>query len=79
MDKEIEKLADIYFMIEDLILKKLERELCYGDDCLCNEPTNFFIVDDTNIIGYCLNCGGSISWQNINTSGMNVRNVKAKS
>ncbi len=62
MDEETIKLADTYFTIEEVILKRLERELCYGDDCLCNEPTRFCIVDDEYIaVCYCLNCGGNIN------------------
>lgn len=62
MDEENITLADMYFTLEELILKRLERELCFGDDCLCDEPTRFCIVDDNNIVGYCLNCGGNIEW-----------------
>lgn len=61
MNTEIKTLADMYFTLEELILKKLERELFYGDDCCCDEPTRFCIVDDDNIVCYCLNCGGNIN------------------
>ena len=61
MDTELQNLASQYFDIEATILKRIEYLPEYGEDCKCEEQERFFIVDDDNIIGYCLNCGGSVS------------------
>lgn len=58
MDENLAKLSSIYFQLEEVILKQVEKLPEYGNKCECDEPTNFFIVDDDTIIGYCLNCGG---------------------
>jgi len=61
MNIELQNLASQYFDIEATILKRIEYLPEYGKSCECNEPTNFFMVYDTDIIGYCLNCGGSVN------------------
>lgn len=60
MNRELQNLASQYFDIEATILKRLEQLPEYGKNCNCDEPSNFFIVDDDNIVGYCLNCGGNV-------------------
>lgn len=57
---ELEKLADEYFTIEEKILNKIKDLPNYGEECDCNEPDRFCIVDDGVISCFCLNCGGEI-------------------
>jgi len=57
---ELEKLADEYFNIEADIVNKIADLPNYGNDCDCDEPNRFCIVDDDIISCFCLNCGGNI-------------------
>lgn len=57
---EIEKLADEYFTIEEKILSELKKLPNYGNECGCDTPNRFCIVDDDSMACYCLNCGGNI-------------------
>lgn len=62
LNDEIERLASMYFITEDLILKKIAKLPEFGKPCKCNDSTNFMIVDNDIIVGYCLNCGGDIDF-----------------
>jgi len=59
---EIEKLVDEYFTIEEKILSKIKDLPTYGEECDCNDPNRFCIVDDDVISCFCINCGGEINY-----------------
>ncbi len=59
---EIEELGTLYFATEQKILNKISELQNNGKECDCDEPSEFCIVDDDNVVKYCLNCGGRINW-----------------
>lgn len=59
--RQIERLADEYFTIEEKILSEIKKLPNYGKECDCDETNRFCIVDDDSISCYCLNCGGEIN------------------
>ncbi len=59
---ETEELATLYFATEQTILNKISFLPNNGKECDCDEPSGFCIVEDDNVLKYCLNCGGEMSW-----------------
>lgn len=62
-DEKIINLASAYFTLEEIILDMISKLPEYGKDCNCRDSDRFSIVDDGIIVRYCLNCGGTITWQ----------------
>lgn len=60
---EIEELVTLYCTTERKILDKISLLPNNGKECDCDydERNQFDILDDDNIVSYCLNCGGDIS------------------